>query len=156
MNDLHRHFMSLAIKEAKIGILKGDGGPFGSIIVKNNKIIGKAHNTVLKNNDPTCHGEIQAIRSACKKIKNFDLSGSVLYSTGEPCPMCLCACMWANIKLIYFGCTLKENEKIGFRDMKFSRIMSLKKNKKILKQIMHKECWDLFKFYLSLSKNKKY
>ena len=77
-------YMKIAIKEAKKGILNGHGGPFGCVIVKGEEIIAKGHNQVLKHQDPTCHGEIMAIHKACKKIKSFDLSGCVLYTTGQP------------------------------------------------------------------------
>lgn len=115
-------YMNIAIAEAKDGINKKHGGPFGSVIVKDGEIIAQNHNRVLVNNDPTCHGEIAAIRDACKKLNTFDLSGCELYTTGEPCTMCLCACMWANISKIYYGCTIKDNDKIGFRDQKFDKI----------------------------------
>lgn len=78
--------MKIAIQEAKKGMLNGDGGPFGAVIVKNGKVIGKGHNKVLSKNDATCHGEMEAIRSASRKLKNFDLSGCKLYTTAEPLP----------------------------------------------------------------------
>lgn len=145
--NLHEYFMSCAIAEAKKGVDNKDGGPFGAVIVKDNKIIAKGHNQVIKKNDPTCHGEMQAIRSCCKKLHTYNLSGYVIYTTGEPCLMCLCACMWANIKKIYFGCTISENAKIGFRDNAFFNKLSSKKPKGYLKQIMHDECWELFEYY---------
>ena len=112
-------FMRLAINEAKRGILAGHGGPFGCVIVKDGVIVGKGHNQVIKNQDPTCHGEVMAIHKACKKLGTFDLSGCELYTTGEPCPMCLGAILWANIDKVYFGCNIIDTEKIGFRDNKF-------------------------------------
>ncbi len=107
-------YMKLAIKEALQGILNGEGGPFGTVIVKDGKVIGKGHNMVLKNNDSTAHGEISAIRNAESNIGSFDLSGAILYTTGEPCPMCLAACMWANISKVYYGCTIRNCRKINF------------------------------------------
>ena len=112
-------FMKEAIKEAYDGINKKHGGPFGAVIVKNGKVIGKGHNRVLKDKDPTCHGEIIAIREACKNLNSFDLSGSVLYTTAEPCPMCKGAILWANISKVYYGCNIEDTDKIGFRDQKF-------------------------------------
>ena len=109
-------FMAEAIEEARNGISHRHGGPFGCVIVKDGKIIGRGHNMVLKNNDSTAHGEIMAIRDAESGLENFDLSGSVLYTTGEPCPMCLFACLWANIEKVYYGCTIEDNSMIGFRD----------------------------------------
>lgn len=109
-------FMQIAIDEARIGIHHNHGGPFGSVITKNGKIVGQGHNMVVKNNDSTCHGEIAAIRNAEQNLSTFDLSGCELYTTGEPCPMCLAACKWANIEKVYYGCTIEDNSIIGFRD----------------------------------------
>ena len=106
-------FMEMAIEEAKKGILQGHGGPFGCVIVKNDEIVGKGHNEVLKNNDPTCHGEIMAIHEACKTLNTFDLKGCEVYTTGEPCPMCLAALLWANVEKVYYGCNIFDTEKIG-------------------------------------------
>ncbi len=99
-------YMELAIKKAREGICHAHGGPFGSVIVLDGKIVGQGHNMVLKNNDSTCHGEISAIRNAEAVLGTFDLSGAVLYTTGEPCPMCLAACLWASIQTVYYGCTI--------------------------------------------------
>lgn len=115
-------FMQIAIQEAREGISNGDGGPFGTAIVRDGVLIASGHNHVLAYNDPTCHGEVDAIRKACKRLGTFDLTGCELYTTGEPCHMCLCACMWANISKIYYGCTIADNEIIGFRDNKFDQI----------------------------------
>ena len=120
--------MKLAIKEAREGILNGDGGPFGAIIVKEGKIIGKGHNKVVRNNDPTCHGEVDAIRNACKELNTFDLKGADIYTTGEPCPMCLGAILWSNINNIYYGCSIQENEMIGFRDDIFYQKLNISTN----------------------------
>ena len=112
-------YMRMAINEAKKGIRNGHGGPFGAVIVKNDEVIARGHNQVVKNNDPTCHGEIMAIHKACKKLGTFDLSGCEIYTTGEPCPMCMAAILWANIEKIYYGCNILDTEEIGFRDKKF-------------------------------------
>ena len=116
-------FMKIAIEEARTGIRAGHGGPFGCVIVKDGEVIGSGHNEVIKNGDPTCHGEMMAIRNACKNIGTHDLSGCELYTTGEPCPMCLCACLWANIDRVYYGCTIADNARIGFRDERFDRLL---------------------------------
>ncbi len=150
-------FMQLAIKEAKKGILNGDGGPFGAIVVKNGKMVGKGHNCVVKKHDPTCHGEMEAIRNACKKLNTFDLSDCELYTTGEPCPMCLAGCLWANIKKVYFGCTILDNEKIGFRDNKFDKLMGGRKSlKSYLSQIDRDECLKVFKEYNNIKDKVNY
>lgn len=144
-------YMQLAIEEAMIGINNNEGGPFGSIIVKNGRIIGKGHNQVVILNDPTCHGEMQAIRDACKNIGSFDLNNCILYTTGEPCHMCLTACMWANISKVYYGCTIKDNEIIGFRDNKFNSILGgREKLSDYLINIDRKECLELFEKYKNL------
>ena len=150
-------FMKEAIKEAEKGIASGDGGPFGAVVVKDGVIVGKGHNKVLKNNDATCHGEMVAIKSASKKLGTFDLSGCVLYTTGEPCPMCLSACLWANIEKVYYGCSLMDNEKIGFRDKKFDSLMGGRKNlKNYLVELNQKECLELFEKYLKIENRKNY
>lgn len=146
-------FMKIAIEEARIGITSHDGGPFGSVIVKDGKIIAKNHNRVLTNNDPTCHGEIATIRSACEILHTYDLSGCELYTTGEPCHMCLCACMWANIDKIYYGCTIEDNGLIGFRDDKFDKIFGgREKLKEYMICIDREECLKLFEEYNNMDK----
>lgn len=92
------------------------GGPFGACIVKDGKVIGKGSNHVLVNNDPTAHAEVMAIRDACKNINSYDLSGCEIYTSCYPCPMCLSAIIWANIKKVYYGNTKEDAAKIGFRD----------------------------------------
>lgn len=109
-------YMKLA-KDLSLENLKTNaGGPFGAVIVKDNKIIGKGSNNVLKNNDPTAHAEIMAIRDACNNIGSYDLTGCILYTSCYPCPMCLSAIIWSNIKEVYYGNTKEDAEKIGFRD----------------------------------------
>ena len=140
--------MHEAIKEAEKGIAKGHGGPFGAVIVKDGKVIGRGHNKVVSKKNPTLHGEMVAIADACKKIKSFDLAGSDLYTTGEPCPMCLCASMWANINNIYYGCNIKDNETIGFRDDKFNTFMTIDRKKITnLHELEREECLKLFEKY---------
>ena len=145
------NYMKLAVEEAREGIRNGEGGPFGSVIVKDGEIVGRGHNQVLKNNDPTCHGEVCAIRDACSRLGTYDLSGCIIYTTGEPCHMCLCACMWANIEKIYYGCTIEDNGLIGFRDDKFDRIFGGRdKLGDYLQEIGRQECLELFSEYKSL------
>ena len=146
-------YMKLAIEEAREGIKNGHGGPFGSVIVKDGIIVGRGHNKVLLENDPTHHGEISAIRNACKYLNTYDLSGCVLYTTGEPCHMCLCACMWANIKTIYYGCTIEDNSIIGFRDGKFDKLFGGRdKLTDYMKEIDRDECLKLFHEYNEMNK----
>ena len=92
------------------------GGPFGAVIYKDGKIVGKGVNRVISKHDPTAHAEIEAIRDACINLKTHDLSGCELYATGYPCPMCMSAIIWANIKKVYYSANYEDAEKIGFRD----------------------------------------
>lgn len=140
-------FMKLAISEARKGIRNGHGGPFGAVVVKDGEVIAKGHNQVLKNDDPTCHGEMMAIRKACKKLHTFDLSGCEIYTTGEPCPMCLSAILWANIDKIYYGCNIIDTEDIGFRDAKFYELSEPKNRDKLLVELDRKACLKLYNEY---------
>ena len=149
-------FMELAVQEAKKGIKKGHGGPFGCVVVKDNQVISKAHNQVLEDNDPTSHGEINAIQKACKKLKTFDLTGCELYTTAEPCPMCLCACLWANVNKVFYGCTIEDTENIGFRDNKFDNLFGKRKRMKgFLIRKDRTSCLKLFEDYSNI-KHKLY
>ena len=112
---MKNEFMKRAI-ELSIKSVNNGGGPFGSIIVKGDEIIAEGSNKVTSNNDPTAHGEIVAIREACKKLNNFSLNGCELYSTCEPCPMCLSAIYWARIDKIYYANTRDDARKIDFDD----------------------------------------
>ena len=109
-------YMKVAKELSDENLKTNVGGPFGACIVKDGKIIGKGSNHVLEKNDPTAHAEIMAIRDACKNIGTYDLSGCELYTSCYPCPMCLSAIIWANIKKVYYGNTKKDAAKIGFRD----------------------------------------
>lgn len=111
--------MDVAIQEAFAGMRANEGGPFGAVIVRDGKIIAKAHNEVLKTHDPTMHAEVNAIRKASKLLQQHHLEGCELYTTCEPCPMCLASAYWARIEKIYYGCTRKDAEDIGFDDNLF-------------------------------------
>ena len=139
-------FMQQAIAEADEGIAAKHGGPFGAVIVKDGEIVGRGHNRVVFNNDPTCHGEMEAIRDACKRLGTFDLSGCVLYTTGEPCPMCMGAILWANIDKVYYGCNVDDTDEIGFRDDKFYQRFRLK-GAGISQELDREECKKLYKRY---------
>lgn len=112
-------FMQEAINEGYLGIENQEGGPFGCVIVKDGKIVGRGHNQVIKNQDCTCHGEIQAIRDACKNLGTFDLTGCDLFTSSSPCPLCRGACQWARLRRIYEACNIKDAEDIGFDDKIF-------------------------------------
>ncbi|MBP3596171.1 MAG: nucleoside deaminase [Clostridia bacterium] len=109
-------YMKIAKELANENLITNAGGPFGACVVKDGEIIGKGSNHVLANNDPTAHAEVMAIRDACKNINSYDLSGCELYTSCYPCPMCLSAIIWANIKKVYYGNTKEDAAEIGFRD----------------------------------------
>ena len=122
-------YMEVAKSLSEDNLKTNVGGPFGAVVVKNNEIIGRGSNHVLANNDPTAHGEIMAIRDACKNINSYDLSGCELYTTTYPCPMCLSAIIWSNIKVVYYGNTKEDTASIGFRDdFIYDYINTLKNN----------------------------
>ena len=140
--------MQMAIDEAREGISQGHGGPFGCVIVKDGKVLAKGHNRVLKNHDATAHGEITAIREAGQLLGTHDLSGCTLYTTGEPCHMCLCAILWANIDKVYYGCTIADNARIGFRDEHFDSIFGGRdKLGNLLTELDRDKCLLLFDEY---------
>ncbi|OPZ76162.1 MAG: Guanine deaminase [Alphaproteobacteria bacterium ADurb.Bin438] len=139
MQKNHEYFMGEAIKLSKKNVTSGHGGPFGAVIVRNGEIIGKSQNKVLKNNDPTAHGEVSAIRDACKKLKTYDLSGSVIYTSCEPCPMCLMSLMWANVETIYFAATRADAGNIGFRDDAMYNLLKSDVNSGIHMENMNKK-----------------
>lgn len=149
-------FLLKAIEQARKTMNENIGGPFGAVIInKNGDILSVSSNSVLRDNDPTAHAEINAIREACKKINSYDLSDCILYTTAYPCPMCLSAIIWANIKKVYFGCRPEDAEKIGFRDdfiYKFIENKSEDKNILDIYELNREECLQLFEEY---SKKKK-
>lgn len=148
-------YMNEAIKEAYDGIRAGHGGPFGSVITMDGKIIGRGHNRVLVNHDPTCHGEVEAIRDACKNQGTHDLKGAVLYTTAAPCPMCRGAILWANIEKVYYGCNIEDTDKIGFRDQVFYDNWDKADTEAFAKELGRKECLELFEEYNN-GQNKRY
>lgn len=120
-------YMQFAKDLSDQNLLTNNGGPFGAVIVKDDVIVGVGNNHVLKNNDPTAHAEVMAIRDACKNLNTYDLTGCVLYTSCYPCPMCLSAIIWANIKTVYYGNTKEDAADIGFRDdFIYNYIYSLK------------------------------
>lgn len=150
-------YMKMAIKEAEKGINAGHGGPFGAVIVKDGVVVGKGHNSVVKNNDPTCHGEMMAIHKACKKLNTFDLSGCEIYTTGEPCPMCLAAILWANISKVYYGCNIFDTEKIGFRDSAFYEFQNNEeKRKQFVVELDREACLKLYDKYKNIEHKTHY
>jgi len=151
-------YMFLAVKKARQNLKHMRGGPFGACIVKDGKVLAVAHNTVLTK-DATCHAEINAIRIASRKTGNFDLSGSVIYSTTEPCPMCFCAIHWARIDVVAYGTSIGDAELIGFNEMKINnqRLKVLGKSRvRIFPGFMLAECRELFRDWSALPNKKLY
>jgi tRNA(Arg) A34 adenosine deaminase TadA len=108
--------MQRAVEKATESMLSGQGGPFGAVVVRDGVVIAESGNQEFTTHDPTAHAEIQAIRQACQKIETSDLQGCVIYSSAEPCPMCLAACYWANLEAVYFAASVDETAKFGFED----------------------------------------
>jgi guanine deaminase len=116
MNENHEKFMLRAIELAQHGIDANDGGPFGCVVVRNGEIIAEGNNRVTSTNDPTAHAEVVAIRNACEKLGTFQLDDCVIYTSCEPCPMCLGAIYWTRPKAIFYACDKADAAKIGFDD----------------------------------------
>ena len=153
---LNEKAMQLAIEKARETMNENIGGPFGAAVVNEaGEIIAVASNQVLGDNDPTAHAEVTAIRAACKKLGTHDLSGCTVYATGYPCPMCLGALIWANVKKCYFGCTPKDAEEIGFRDDFIYRfIEGGAKDQHVLdlEELKREDCLKLFEEYYEKEK----
>lgn len=143
--------LQAAIEQARQTMNQGIGGPFGAAVIdENGNILAVSSNSVLKDKDPTAHAEVNAIRAACRQRGNYDLSGCVLYTTAYPCPMCLAAIIWANIKKVYFGCRPCDAEAIGFRDDYIYRFIEGKCTDKSVMEITEldrDECLQLFDEY---------
>ena len=149
--------MKRAIDLSLESVNKG-GGPFGCVIVKNEKIVSEGSNKVTSSKDPTAHGEIVAIREACKKINNFSLSGFELYSSCEPCPMCLSAIYWARIDKVYFANTRQDAQKIDFDDsLIYSEFQkNIDKRKIPMVQMMRSEALKAFELWDKKTDKVKY
>ncbi len=148
--DPHWEFIEAAVREGFSGVKRGEGGPFGAVVVKDGRIVARGHNRVVKTHDPTAHAEILAIRAASRRLGRFDLSDCVLYSTCEPCPMCLAAVYWAKIRTLYFGCTRDDAARIGFDDGYIYRVIQGKVRKPRLRaqEIEREVCLALFKAWV--------
>ena len=142
-------YMKIANDNAKKAINKGEGGPFGAVIVdKYGNIIAEGNNRVISKKDPTAHAEMEAIRNACEKLDTYDLSDYILYTSCEPCPMCLSAIIWANIKKVYYGCSKEDADNIGFKDNIIYDFIKGNENEILkLEQIDRIECIKTFQKY---------
>ena len=146
--ELMQRAIDLSIESVKKG-----GGPFGAVIAKDGEIVAEGSNNVTIDCDPTAHAEVSTIRKACKKLGTFDLSGCEIYTSCEPCPMCLFACLWANIDRIFYGCPLEENSRIGFRDKEMNAMVTGRERMRrsgFLVCIDREACVKLFQDYLSM------
>lgn len=148
--------MKIALEEAYEGITEGHGGPFGAVVVKNGQVVGRGHNRVLYKKDPTCHGEMEAIRDACKNLDTHDLSGCELYTTAEPCPMCLGGILWANIRTVYYGCNREDTDNIGFRDNIFYEYIDGTIDLLKIQETEREECLKLFEQYQKIEGKTQY
>ena len=155
---MNKEFLQLAIDTALDNIKSNNGGPFGAVIVKDGVLIAKSPNTVTSSNDPTAHAEINAIRLACNELKTFDLSGCEIYSSCEPCPMCLSAIYWARISKVYYAADRFDAQKAGFDDSFIYNEISLsEKDRSIyMENIMHKEGRLPFELWQETENKTKY
>ena len=146
--------MKVALAAARRGIRRNDGGPFGACIIRRGRLIATAHNTVLRDQDPTCHAEINVIREACRKLGTFDLSGCTLYTTAEPCPMCFGAIYWARLARVVIGADMAVAAHYGFSDaMIYAALRSATKHKvSIRKGIMATACRQVFEEWRRLGR----
>jgi len=138
--DQQKKFMREAIRLSMENVQSGNGGPFGTVIVKNGKIIATGVNEVTKSNDPTAHAEMIAIRNACEKLNSFQLDGCDIYCSCEPCPMCLGAIYWARPKSIYFANSKKDAAEIR----KFSKALPIHERKLTITQLLRDEAQSVF------------
>lgn len=143
---MHAKFMRRAIELSRQHMQKNAGGPFGAVVVKDGKIIGEGWNKVTSNSDPTAHAEVEAIREACRNLKAFDLSGAEIYTSCEPCPMCLAAIYWARVDRIYFGNSRQDAAQIHFDDdLIYGEISKKMSDRKIkMTQLLHEEANQVF------------
>lgn len=146
---MNNRYMQRAIELSIENIKENKGGPFGVVIVQNDTIIAEGTNLVTSTNDPTAHAEIVAIRNACNKLQRFHISDCVMYTSCEPCPMCLAACYWAHIKTIYYGNTRQDAAVIDFDDSFIYDQLSMTYEKRSLPihNIMHQEAQKAFQLW---------
>jgi guanine deaminase len=144
-------FLRRAIALAVENVRTGNGGPFAAVVVRNGQIVGEGANSVTATNDPTAHGEVTAIRAACKNLGVFSLAGCQLYTSCEPCPMCLSACYWAHIDVVYYGSSAADAAKAGFDDaFLYAEFRKDAPQRKLPSaQLLQDEAWDSFAVWLS-------
>jgi tRNA(Arg) A34 adenosine deaminase TadA len=157
MSD-HDKFMRMAIDLAENNVVQGQGGPFGAVIVKDGMVVARSANKVVPTNDPTAHAEVSAIRLACQELETFSLEGCVIYTSCEPCPMCLGAIYWAHIDHIYYANTKADAAAIGFDDKFIYDELDLPMDKRKLPviQLMRDEALNAFKLWETSEKRTEY
>jgi guanine deaminase len=154
----HDKFMRMAIELAENNVVQGQGGPFGAVIVKDGMVIARSANKVVPTNDPTAHAEVSAIRLACQELDSFSLEGCVIYTSCEPCPMCLGAIYWARIDHIYYANTKVDAAAIGFDDKFIYDELDLPMDKRKLPvvQLLRDEALQAFKLWETSEKRTEY
>lgn len=150
-------FLRQAIHLAEASVRSG-GGPFGAVIVKEGEIVGRGHNRVTLDNDPTAHAEVQAIRDACKHLGSFSLEGCKLYVSCEPCPMCLAACYWAHLDEIIYAADAADAAGVGFNDLMIYNEFGLEKRERQLsmRQALRDEAREVFQLWESMEDKTRY
>lgn len=145
----HEKFMRMAIKLSEQNVKRAVGGPFGAVIVKDGEVVAASANKVIQQNDPTAHAEVSAIRLACQQLGTYNLEGCVIYTSCEPCPMCLGAIYWAHIDTIYYGNTKVDAADIGFDDHFIYKELELPMHQRKLQttQLLRNEALSVFKLW---------
>jgi guanine deaminase len=143
---MNERFMREAIRLSLQEVRRGQGGPFGAVVVRDGKVVGRGWNQVTSANDPTAHAEIVAIRAACMRLNTFQLDDCQIYTSCEPCPMCLAAIYWARLSHVYYANTRKDAAEVGFDDEVIYREVALpmRRRKLRMKQLMHAEALAAF------------
>ncbi|MET0049861.1 MAG: nucleoside deaminase [Candidatus Thiodiazotropha sp.] len=149
MADRDAEFMHEALALARHGIEQGHGGPFGAVVVHEGRIVGRGWNQVIKHNDPTAHAEMQAIREACRTLETYHLSHAVLYTTCQPCPMCLSAAYWAHISRLVYAAEAEDAAAIGFDDHRIEEELKRPQEQRSMpsRQILRDESLKLFELW---------
>lgn len=158
MTDQDKQFMTRAVELARIGVEANAGGPFGCVVVKDGKIVGEGNNRVTSTNDPTAHAEVVAIRAACRALDAFQLDGCTIYTSCEPCPMCLGAIYWARPARVFYACTRADAADIGFDDDFIYRELEKSNSERemVLTELMRDEALELFKTWAAKSDKVEY
>ena len=151
-------FMRRAIELGRNGAEAGDGGPFGTVIVRGDEIVGEGWNRVVSTNDPTAHGEIEAIRDACKRIGSFSLEGCELFTSGQPCPMCLSAIYWARVERVFYGFGVRDAAEAGFDDQSIYEQLAKPREQRQIPgvQVLESEALKALKDYVADPRRVRY